>query len=773
MVKLPWARPAAPAPEPDEQVFRTVCRPNCFGLCGHEVTVRDGRIVKSVNAQLPDPAYNRICLRGLVNLERVHDDQRITQPLRRVGPRGAGQWRPISWDEAITELADNWRAVQAEYGPQAVVFMGGSGNPGLLHGSQPGLVSRLRNVLGATQIDASVDVGITAGVQSVVGDVGRWPGNGPEQMVHARTIMICGHNVTEATIHTWHFVLDAKQAGAQVIVIDPIFTHAAAQAHRYIPCRPGSDPVLILAMMHCIIRDGRHNIDFLQRKTVAPYLVRADGGRYLRMRDIGHTDDDRVVVADADGELVPAEQATDPAITGRREVAGVQVATAFELLVERLADYPPEVAAELTEIPATTIEELAAEFTAGPTTLLAGFGAQAFNNGSMLGRCYMTLAAITGNIGLPGADIGAHWEPYPGVNKAFATPTGQASPVIPLVALPQVLKSGKLRGEPWPIRSLFTYMGNILGNGSEQNRLRRDVWERFDFICSVDLVFNDTTNNADLVLPAVHWHEVADVPGALGQHPYLQYSEKVLDPPGQAKPDGEIARLIASAMGVGQYFDRSDDEYLAEILDSDYSRRFGITLDALKAAKAMRAMPDPWLGFGGDQSFATPDGRMHFYNESPRPRLDYGQELPAERERLPVFYPPTEAWPDHELAERYPLVLLSERSRFRVHTMWFGTPTLRELDPEPIVRINPVDAAPRGIAEGDLVEVYNDRGHAVARAVLTEAIKPGLLSYPKGWQRHQHVAGSFSELNSLVSDPIGVNQSFFDARAEVRRWEGE
>lgn len=116
-------------------------------------------------------------------------------------------------------------------------------------------------------------------------------------------------------------------------------------------------------------------------------------------------------------------------------------------------------------------------------------------------------------------------------------------------------------------------------------------------------------------------------------------------------------------------------------------------------------------------------------------------------------------------------MLLSARPRYRIHSQWFGTKWLRELDPEPTVKIHPDDAGPRGVKDGDYVEIYNDRGHVVAKAIVTDGIRPGSMTYPKGWQRHQYKAGSFSEVNSTKHDPIGVNSSFFDATVDVRVWE--
>ena len=115
---------------------------------------------------------------------------------------------------------------------------------------------------------------------------------------------------------------------------------------------------------------------------------------------------------------------------------------------------------------------------------------------------------------------------------------------------------------------------------------------------------------------------------------------------------------------------------------------------------------------------------------------------------------------------------MSERPRYRVHSQWFSVPLLRELDPEPFVKINPKDADDRGIKNGDYVECYNDRGFAVAKAVLSQAIRPGTMVYPKGWQLSQHKAGGWSQLSSTEFDSFAVNNNFMDVLCEVRVWDG-
>jgi anaerobic selenocysteine-containing dehydrogenase len=285
-------------------------------------------------------------------------------------------------------------------------------------------------------------------------------------------------------------------------------------------------------------------------------------------------------------------------------------------------------------------------------------------------------------------------------------------------------------------------------------------------VCSSDL-------QSDIVLPVAYFFEESDISIAGDPH-FLPYSEKAIEPPFEAKSDADIIRLLSAAMGFGEHFEITDDEYHTAILDNDGSKALGISFDSIKKGPInFIPTPDgsPHIAWA-DYKFATPSGRVEFYSEKPVPRLIQGFELDYARERLPRFIPPEEAWPENPLFEKYPFVLLSERTLFRVHSQFFDVPLLRELDPEPVVKLNPSDAATKGIKDGAYVEVFNDRGTAVAKAMVINNVRPGVLLYPKGWQRHQHKAGGWSELTSSSLDPFAVNQNFMDNLADIRLWEG-
>lgn len=770
----------------EEQVFQSFCRPNCVGYCRLNVHVRNGKAVKISMAPFPDSRYNRMCLRGLSHVQRIYDPDRILYPMKRAGERGENKWERITWDEAIGTISGEFKRLQEEYGKQAVAFISGSGNISLLNGSLPGMGSRFQNLIGATAVESCTDSALPWGMGRVTGS-GGFITNEPADWANAKVIILWGFNVTEAAMHDWHFIAEGMEKGAKLVVIDPNYTSIASKADLYVSCRPGSDPALILSLIQVIIAEELYDRQYVLDHTVGPFLVREDTKKFLRMSDLGVEPtegppdargnptviDPAAVWDEAQGAAVPVGEVSEPALFGTFETNGFTVRPAFALLKEEADNYAPESASDLTEVDPQIIRQLAQLASEKPVANLAGFGPQAYDNGVMVGHALGALAGITGNIGISGGTTGYLWQTYAGINYNVMFPTFEFGPRVPNLALREVVKSGEFQGQPFPIKSLFVSYGNPFSNYVNQKELLEEVLPKLDLVVVSEMAYTTTARYADIVLPVPHWFEEEDIGSANAQHPFVQFAEKCIEPPGECKRDSEIFRLLAEQMGIGEYFSMSDEEYINEVLNTPYSAEIGLNYQSLREQGAIRVWKDdPFIPFAGG-TFPTASGRMEFYVENPTPRVNYGQEYDADRERLPRFFPPAEAWPDNENYTKYPLVLLSQRPRFRVHGQWFNTPWLRELDPEPLIYMNPVDALARGITNGDIVETYNDRGHAVSKLILSEGIRPGVLNYIRGWQKHQMIAGDFQELTGTLIDPVGVNQSFMDALVEVRKWDGE
>jgi anaerobic selenocysteine-containing dehydrogenase len=765
-----------------EQIFSGVCRPNCFAYCALNVHVRDGKVVKTSRRDYPDPRYNRICLRGLSHVQRTYNPDRVKYPMKRAGARGEDKWERISWDEAITTITDQWKSIQESYGKQAVSFFSCSGSITLYQGMLPGITARLQNLIQATSISADVDAALAAGLGRTIGGTLL---SQESDASNAKTMIAWGCNVTEAMPQTWHFYADAIEAGTKLVVIDPVFSIIASKAHEFIQVRPGSDPALILSLMQVIISEKLHKVDFLLAHTVAPFLVREDTKLFLRMSDLGVAPTEGPAGADGKPTMidpvavwdpamltaVPAGSIETPALEGSHVAMGINVRTAFDFLKEEVDQYPPEVASKLTEVDPETIRHLARICADTPVYHLMGFGPQAYDNGVHAAHAMGALVAITGNIGYPGATVGCDWSFYPGTNFVFSFPNFVFGGSMSNLAYRQVVETGLFQGKPFPIKAMYVYSGNPANTSVNTKEWVGKVLPTMDLVVVADSVFTDTARNADIVLPVCDWFEEEEIINS-GQSHLIQWNEKAIEPLYESKPDSEIVRMLAEKMGVSEFFTKSDHEMMAEALDTPYSKAYGISVESLMEKKAIRYFPDPYIAYEGN-IFPTASGRIEFYVEKPAPRLPTNSTADLDRERLPRFFPPTEAWPDNPLYTKYPLVLLSERPKFRVHSQWFATPWLRELDPEPSVKINAKDAAARNIKKGDYVEVFNDRGHAVVKAVVTQGVRPGVMVFAKGWQRKQYKAGDLSELTSSHFDPVGVNESFMDELAEVRKWNGE
>lgn len=365
----------------------------------------------------------------------------------------------------------------------------------------------------------------------------------------------------------------------------------------------------------------------------------------------------------------------------------------------------------------------------------------------------------------PGASISAGWF-GPNFNVSYMAPTGYNSLSIPEIHLAEVLETGKFKGQDFPIKSLLLWGSSLIGGSVDTSRVIRS-FENVDFIVGIDMAFSDQLKYVDIALPCGHPYEIQDI---LFMGPWAIYDERVIEPLYECKADGEIARLFGVTFGYGELFDKTDEDFAREALDSDAMRALGLTWENITAQRAIRWLPE---GYVPEPVFQTETTRMEFYVDAPFPRLDYGQQIDFDAEHLPYWFPPTEAWHEKEIMKEYPLIFMSERARNRYHTQDFESLWLLETESEPIIRINPIDAEARGISENDYVEVFNSRSSCVVRARLSSALKPGTVIYPKGWQMSQFKKGCWGALHNGEFDPVGVNSSYYDSVCEIRKWDEE
>ena len=804
-----------------ETIVRGLCRPNCFAFCHLNLHVRDGKLVKTSRAPYNEPELSRICHRGLSQVQRVYDPARILHPLKRKEgtERGAGEWEVLTWDDAFTQVAAAIKSAQDKYGKGSVAGLSISGNMCLTVSQAYG---RFWSVLGASTVAPDVDNGSSYGFSRHAGAAMdgagylMWEANEVTDAHNAKTIIAWGSNATDAQIQNWHLLKEAKQMGVKLVHIDPIFNVLASKADWWIPIRPATDTALKLGIMYQIITTGHMNEEFMRNKTVAPFLVRSDTQMFLRASDLagdapapaapdttGMSEEEAAAAMAAyqaevaaaaaaaantfiglvGGVPTPITPDMTPDLEGEftGEIGGVQVTcrTAFSLLKEEIMKWTPAATSAVTEVSEEDIIKLSEICMDIPVYHYEGLGPQAWGNGTHPSSAGLTMCALLGNLGYPGASHGSMWGVSIATNSAYTAPVPNTTGItVHSCDLANFIKLGHLQGTPGVIKVIWNYTANPVNTTCDTNVWLNEIIPSLDCMITADWVMTDTARFSDFVLPVSQWFEYEDI-GYAGATSCFNISEKAIEPLGESLPDYQIIAGVAQKLGVGEYFTDTGEQILRKAFEG-LGEMMGFTYDAIKEKKQIRYLPgdaikDPHIAWRGGTFPASPYQRLAFYLETVEPRgitTKVPTQADIDRERLPRFFPPMEGWSEYDKAKQYPIILMSERPRYRVHSQWATVPLLREIDPEPIVRMNPADCQARGIADNSYVEVYNDRGHAVAKVLFSESIRPGCAVYPKGWALDQHIAGGWSELSSTDFDMWTVNYNFMDVLCEVRPWNG-
>lgn len=773
--------------ENKEKTCQCNCRSNCAENCIYTAHVRDGKLVKLEVADYPDTRYTGSCLKGLSYVERIYSPARVKYPLRRVGERGEDKWERISWEEAIDEIATKWKGYIEEYGPQSIVFDAQAGNWGQINGIFA--ANGLANAIGASKLASGYDQAAGHGIDRMLG-TGDWNyANEPSNVLDSSMIVVWGTNPVLTSPQKWRWIQWAKEKGAKIVALDPIKSATAHRADQYIQVTPGNDGYLALAMSNYLIEQDLVDEAFVRAQTNADYLVRRDTKKYLHKSDFtslveGEKDDCYVwdVIA---GKAMLSKEASDTAIEGSFIHEGIEVDTVYSLLKAELKQYGISQASEICGVSEEEIVSFAESFAREEAvSVYITYGLDHYVNGYLTTWAVGTLMALTGNLAKKGAGFQGVFLPYgfgmPNYKGMYMSSSDYKGVIdIPSVMFHEVCATQTFKGEKHAIKSMITHTSNSMSNFAGQNNFLNDILPALDFYVAVDIELCDSARYADIVLPCASWYEVDEFSMVSMTHPYVVLSEKAIEPLYESKPDSEIFAEIGRKMGYHAAFpEEYGFDYLGKIcFDTDLSKKLGLSFEKLKEKKVLRCVPtsedEPYVR-GVAAPFPTKSAKIELYCETPKPRLKNGYDLSdrIDREHIVYYRPSTEASKDSELAKKYPLVFLQEHSRFRVHTQWHGVPLLRELDPEPLAKVNGVEAEARGVKSGDFVEVFNDRGHAVLKCLVDESISPGVLSIPKGWQREQFEAGCFQEMTIPDYDPYPSTFSYYDSRVDFKKWEG-
>ena len=744
----------------ENAVLHGYCSPNCRGKCQMDVYVRDGQIQK-VEPKIPDNEdYKRSCTLGLTHTQRAYNPTRLKYPMKRTdwspgnpNPSGRGdgaEFERISWDEALDYVADEMNRVKEEYHPQSVYFELGSGGAGI-NGT---IYSRLAGLFGGTMKSWSIDINVGLGFRRITGGgYFNTPTNQATDIENANTIVIWGGNIFESRFQQdASKVLNAKENGAKIVVVDPVYNTTTAKADMWLPVKPGKDGHLAMSMINVAFEEDYLDREFLRERTLGPALVKEDGS-LLKTGEIFDDGDDETPVAydEAAGEPVALEPETygEYALFGEYEIDGTTVTTGLTKVREAAAEYAPEDMADYVGVQAENIRKTVRWLgTRGPGGILTGLGVDRYVYGHVFGQAYAILLALMGQYGQSGCVTGGITQ-----GGGFASDYGGVEGAPGSRYLQQKGILSALEGDDeHPIKAMYAMSSNFVANQMPNRQRWLKALENVDMVAVADIQHTPNVQHADIVLPASHWFEREDVAGTWTQ-PHVRYREPAHDPLWESKHDHWMLVRLAERLGFGEHFDRDRETTLRKILAAE--ERF--TLEDLREKGTFFDDSAPEVIWQGE--FNTPSGRLELYDEDAPSEKGNSLEVPVPLE--------SRTREDYPTADEYPLTFLQKHSRWRIHSQFGRMPWMRRINPEPTVDINPKDAKSRGIDDGDYVRVYNDRGEVVVKAKHNEGYRPGMVNIDQGWWGDDYVRGHHNDLTHLdVSEAI-ENFAFYDTRVEV------
>jgi molybdopterin guanine dinucleotide-containing S/N-oxide reductase-like protein len=697
-----------------KSVVHAACPHDCPDACGVLITVQDGRATKIQG----DPAHpvtrGFLCAKVTKYLDRVYSPDRVLYPMRRVAAKGTGHrseqdFVRISWDEALDEIASRLQAIAAEHGPEAILPYSYGGTLGVLNGGS--MDRRFFHRLGASQLERAIcSAAGEAGLKSVIG--GKM-GTEPEQFRDSRYIIAWASNIHGNNVHLWPFITEARRKGAKLVVIDPYRTRTAAVADWHLPINPGTDAALALAMMHVIINENLHDADYVSRYTLG-----------------------------------------------------------FEDLRTKVQEYPPERAAQWTGISADDIRKLAREYArTRPAVIRLNYGVQRSERGGMATRTVAMLPCLTGSWKEVGGGLQMSLSGSFGLDKdslerldlmASASPLGRPARIINMNRLGKALTE---LTDP-PVRALFVYACNPAAVTPNHNLVVKGLQQKDLFTVVHEQFFTDTTDYADIVLPATTFFEHKDLVQSYG-HYYLQVSQQAIHPRGECKSNVDLFRALALRMGfTGSDFTESDDSMIDKALASGAPRLKGIDRQRLENEGHARlnfsgtnsgtAEPEPFLPFA-QGNFLTPSGKAEFYSE---------QLKAAGLDAVAAFEPPEES--RHSAASKtFPLELLARKADNFLNSSFCNTPSVTAMEESGLLELAPADANARGIRDGDQVRAFNERGDLVLRARVNGSVQAGTVASHLNWAKLSAGGKNINALTSEKLTDLGNSATFYSVLVEV------
>ena len=742
MMVSPVTRAVAKAVDDMEVTTWSSCVVNCGSRCPLRVVSKHGQIIRiepentgrdSCNMPFEVP-HVKACARGRSIRQRIYSPERLRYPMKRIGKRGEGKFKRISWDEAVTTIAQKLKSTIEKYGNEAVYLQYGSGSYQLV--SSLNCTKRLLNMTGGYlgYYGTYSSAQIREGMPYTWG----FGGNGSyvTEIANAKLHLNFGNNpyVTRSSGggKAWENECVRRKGGTRTVIIDPMYTDSMlGKEDEWVPIRIGTDAALVEGMAYVMITENLVDQAFLDK-----YCVGYD-------------------------------EKTLPAGAPRRS-------DYKSYILGRGPDRTPKTpayASKITGIPEATIVRLAREAaTTKPLFVSQGYGPQRQSNGEQTVRAISMLPILTGQVGLPGTNNGAR--PNDVGLKDVGIPQGK-NPVKTKISFftwtdaiyrgsEMTAKKDGVRGRDkleHGIKFMWCQQSNVIGNQhSDLDRTARILENDKDceFILVIDNQMTPSAKFADILLPDTMQQETVDIAAdgyATGTSNFMVALQKAVNPQWEQKSAYEICTMIADKLGIKDKFTegRSQQEWVRWCYEET-------------AKKHPDAMPDfetfwkagivkvPGLGktpvtckaFRDDpvkNPLKTPSGKIEIYSER-LAKLAVERELEKDEviSALPKFVGTFEMAGFDPLAKKYPLQCYGYHFHGRTHSSYHNVPWLRELHPDHVI-INPIDAKPRGIQTGDLVKVWNDRGSVLVHAKVTPRITPGCTSIPQGAWRDLDAKG--------------------------------
>lgn len=800
-----------PAPESEpknKRVVRTTDSPNCTGACGWLATVVDDVIVDlKPAADYPCAEYNpRGCLRGMSMTHLIYGPDRIKTPLIRTGQRGEGKWMEATWDEALDHIAAHMKRIIRDHGADHMLLFNQVVGTGYV---QKGAQVRMAALLGmsfATAYDFNGDISMgfthTLGIDCVECETKSWS--------YAKTAFLWSSNVFQTRIPDAKFLTQyAKQQNdCKIYCIDPRCSQTAKGADVWVPINPGTDCALALSMCQVLIDEDLVDWEFLKVFTDCATLVRSDNGQRLRAADVGLGSEDEFVVWDEASstffklpmDTLALPEGLRPAFRGTRPVtvagAEIEVTPVFQLVEDVVSrdEYRPENVAPITDVPADAIREMARRFaTERPSSIIIGMGLNHRLHGDLTIRAILLFSALAGAHGKPGESVSI----YSGQHhfrldvSPWWFPEGRRPKPLPMhyfvLGKPTETINPKIKYPKDGVKALFVSHGNpLVTEWSEP--MKRSV-DALDLFVVLDFSMSPTCEYADVVLPCPTFWEKVELVGT-SCHPYLQIQNEVVPPQYNSRTEMWIVRELVRRVdpSVLPYFDCTEWEAIESMLAGGGKEVEGITLDQLKAGPVRLDVHDPEVGCDEQfhdlkpfppRAYPFPEGAQREFLKTGRMEF-YKEETVFAKlgEQVPVYKPAFSHLPDED--QDLPLCIVTPHSKWRVHSTHSNNPLLLNLNRKPVVEIHPLDAALRGIHDGDEVEIFNQYGSYRLWALITESIKPGVLCTDHGWW-HRYLAGGFyhsvhthqkikpTHENYYLPAVYAPGQHWKDTRVDIRR----